>query len=92
MEHVPIDVPDLADILRAIAGTPAEPLVRLAWNDQVLIKRVLDAGAPTIMLPFVQTVEEAGCAVALRRIPAGRRARASPPSIAPPASARPPTI
>jgi len=63
MEHVPIEVSDLAHILRAIAATPAEPVVRLAWNDQVLVKRVLDAGAATIMLPFIQTVAEAEAAV-----------------------------
>ena len=59
MEHVPIEVSDLAAILRAIGCTPADAVVRLAWNDQVLVKRVLDAGAQTIMLPFVQTAEEA---------------------------------
>ena len=69
MEHVPIEVSDLTHILRAIATTPAEPLVRLAWNDQVLIKRVLDAGAQTIMPPFVETAEEARRAVASARYP-----------------------
>jgi 4-hydroxy-2-oxoheptanedioate aldolase len=69
MEHVPIEVSDLAGILRAIGCTPADPVVRLAWNDQVLIKRVLDAGAQTIMLPFVQTAEEARAAVAYTRYP-----------------------
>ena len=51
MEHVPIEVSDLAHILRAIGCTPADAVVRLAWNDQVLVKRVLDAGAQTIMVP-----------------------------------------
>src|SRR5688572_4090741 len=59
MEHVPIEMSDLAAILRAIGCTPAEAVVRLAWNDQVLVKRALDSGAQTIMLPFVQTAEEA---------------------------------
>ena len=63
MEHVPIEISDLAGILRAIGCTPADAVVRLAWNDQVLIKRALDAGAQTIMLPFVQSVEEARRAV-----------------------------
>ncbi|TPW28361.1 HpcH/HpaI aldolase family protein [Pararhizobium mangrovi] len=69
MEHVPIEVADLAHILRAVGTTPAEPLVRLAWNDQVLVKRVLDAGAQTIMLPFVQTVEEARAAASFAKYP-----------------------
>ena len=69
MEHVPIEVSDLAQILRAIGCTPAEAVVRLAWNDQVLVKRVLDAGAQTIMLPFVQTAEEASRAVSFAKYP-----------------------
>lgn len=69
MEHVPIEVSDLAGLLRAVGCTRAEPVVRLAWNDQVLVKRVLDAGAQTIMLPFVQTAEEAKQAVAYAKYP-----------------------
>ncbi len=69
MEHVPIEVSDLAHILRAVGTTPANAVVRLAWNDQVLVKRVLDAGAETIMLPFVQTAEEASRAVAFAKYP-----------------------
>ncbi|MGH8176766.1 MAG: HpcH/HpaI aldolase family protein [Steroidobacter sp.] len=69
MEHVPVDVPQAVDILRAIAGTPAAAVVRLPWNDQVTVKRVLDAGAQTLMFPFVQTPEEARRAVAYTRYP-----------------------
>jgi 4-hydroxy-2-oxoheptanedioate aldolase len=69
MEHVPIEVSDLAAILRAIGCTPADAVVRLAWNDQVLVKRALDAGAQTIMLPFVQTVQEARAAVSFAKYP-----------------------
>ena len=69
MEHVPIEVSDLAHILRAIGCTPADAVVRLAWNDQVLVKRVLDAGAQTIMVPFVQTAEEARQAVSFAKYP-----------------------
>ena len=43
--------------------------MRLAWNDQVLVKRVLDAGAQTIMVPFVQTAEEARQAVSFAKYP-----------------------
>lgn len=69
MEHVPIEIADLAQLLRAIGCTPAEPVVRLAWNDRVLIKRAMDAGAQTLMLPFVQTAEEAREASASMRYP-----------------------
>ncbi|MFV3126540.1 HpcH/HpaI aldolase family protein [Niveispirillum sp. KHB5.9] len=69
MEHVPIEMSDLANILRAIECTPAQAIVRLAWNDQVLVKRVMDAGARTVMLPFVETAEEARAAVSYTRYP-----------------------
>lgn len=74
MEHVPIEIADLAHLLRAVACTAAEPVVRLAWNDPVLIKRAMDAGARTVMLPFVQNAEEArAVAAATRYPPAGTR-------------------
>lgn len=69
MEHVPIDLADTVEILRTIAGTPATPVVRLPWNDQVTVKRVLDAGAETLMFPFIETAEEARRAVSFTRYP-----------------------
>lgn len=69
MEHSPIDLGETVAMLRALAGTPTEPIVRLAWNDQILVKRVLDAGARTLMFPFVQTAEEAREAVSFTRYP-----------------------
>ena len=69
MEHVPIEFSDLAGILRAIGCTPAQAVVRLAWNDQILVKRALDAGAQTLMVPFVQSAEEARTAAAFTRYP-----------------------
>jgi 2-keto-3-deoxy-L-rhamnonate aldolase RhmA len=70
MEHVPIDFKDAYHILQAIGGTPAVPVVRLAWNDPVLVKRALDIGAQALMFPFVQNAEEARRAVAATRYPA----------------------
>ena len=69
MEHVPVDTPEMIDILRAIAGTPAQGVVRLPWNDLVMIKRALDGGAQTVMLPFVQDADEARRAVGYTRYP-----------------------
>jgi 2-keto-3-deoxy-L-rhamnonate aldolase RhmA len=70
MEHVPIDYKDAYHLLQAIAGTKAVPVVRLAWNDTVLVKRALDIGAQTLMFPFIQNAEEARRAVAATRYPA----------------------
>ncbi|MGH8714019.1 MAG: HpcH/HpaI aldolase family protein [Casimicrobiaceae bacterium] len=69
MEHTPIDPPQMVDILRAIAGTPAQAIARPPWNDIVMIKRALDAGAQTLLLPFVQDADEARRAVASTRYP-----------------------
>jgi 2-dehydro-3-deoxyglucarate aldolase len=68
-EHVPIDTRDTLHILQAIAGTIAVPVVRLAWNDPVMVKRTLDIGAQTLMFPFVQNAAEAARAVAATRYP-----------------------
>jgi 4-hydroxy-2-oxoheptanedioate aldolase len=69
MEHAPIDPPQLVDLLRALAVTRTPGVVRTPWNDMVMVKRALDAGAQTLMLPFVQTADEARQAVAYTRYP-----------------------
>ena len=69
MEHVPLDVPDVIDILRALAPSPTGTVTRVPWNDAVMVKRVLDAGAQTLMFPMVQSVDEAVLAVRATRYP-----------------------
>lgn len=69
MEHVPVGVPEATEILRAIGCTAAAAVVRLAWNDRILVKRMLDAGATTLMIPFVQNASEAQAAVSYARYP-----------------------
>jgi 2-dehydro-3-deoxyglucarate aldolase/4-hydroxy-2-oxoheptanedioate aldolase len=69
MEHTPIDMDGLAGMLRTVAGTPASAIVRLPWNDMVTVKRALDAGAQSLMFPFVQNAEEARRAVSFTRYP-----------------------
>src|SRR5690349_16044310 len=64
MEHAPLDVPGLVHMLQALAGTKMMPVVRVPWNDAVMVKRALDAGACSLMFPFVQTADEARRAVA----------------------------
>lgn len=69
MEHAPNDMPRALSLLRAVAGTGTACVVRLPWNDPVLVKQMLDMGAQTLMFPFIQTVEDARCAVAATRYP-----------------------
>jgi 4-hydroxy-2-oxoheptanedioate aldolase len=68
-EHSPNEIPDLLGELQAVRGGTATPIVRPAWNDMVLIKRVLDIGFQTILVPYVQNAEEARRAVASVRYP-----------------------
>jgi 4-hydroxy-2-oxoheptanedioate aldolase len=69
-EHAPNDLPMVYGQLQAAAsGGNAHPIVRLPWNDPVMIKRFLDAGAQSLLLPMVETEEEAKRAVAATRYP-----------------------
>lgn len=69
MEHTPLDLSDLVHLLQAVAGTSMLPITRVPWNDTVMVKRLLDAGAQTILFPFVQNAEEARKAVAACKYP-----------------------
>lgn len=69
MEHSPVDLMEVVQMLQALSATKMIPIVRVAWNDAVLVKRVLDAGATTVMFPFVQNADEATRAVAATRYP-----------------------
>ena len=68
-EHSPNEVPDILAQLQASARGTAHQVVRPAWNDPVLIKRYLDIGAQTLLLPYVQTADEARAAVEATRYP-----------------------
>ena len=73
-EHSVTDIPDLMAMLQAVAPYPVAPVVRPQANDTVLIKRALDLGAQTLLLPYVQTKAEAEAAVrAMRYAPRGIR-------------------
>jgi 4-hydroxy-2-oxoheptanedioate aldolase len=68
-EHSPNEVPDILAQLQAAQSGTASCIVRPAWNDMVLIKRSLDIGAQTLLLPFVQNADEARRAVEYTRYP-----------------------
>ena len=68
-EHAPGDVLTVLGQLQAVAAYDVSPVVRPASNDPVLIKRFLDIGAQTLLIPFVQSAEEASRAVAAMRYP-----------------------
>ncbi len=61
-------------MLYAMARTETTPIVRVPWNEPSIIGRVLDAGAYGVIVPMVNTVEEARAAVAAcRYAPVGSR-------------------
>jgi 4-hydroxy-2-oxoheptanedioate aldolase len=68
-EHSPADIESLLRQLQAAAPYPTQPIVRVPWNDMVWIKRVLDIGAQTLLVPYVSTAAEARDAVAYTRYP-----------------------
>jgi len=68
-EHSPADLENLLTQLQAAAPYPAHPVVRVPWNDMVTMKRVLDIGAQSLLVPYVSTDEEARKAVSYTRYP-----------------------
>jgi 4-hydroxy-2-oxoheptanedioate aldolase len=68
-EHSPNEIAGLIPHLQAMMKGTAEPIVRVAWNDFVLIKRILDLGVRTLLVPYIQSAEEARRAVAATRYP-----------------------
>ncbi|MEV4666576.1 HpcH/HpaI aldolase family protein [Microbacterium sp. LWO12-1.2] len=69
MEHSANTLESVVLQLQAAAAYPIAPLVRVAANDTVAIKQVLDLGAQNIIVPMVSTAEEAKAAVAATRYP-----------------------
>ena len=77
-EHGLGDATSLAAQLHAMSATPTVGVVRVPWNDHVYLKRVLDVGAEAVLIPSIDTADEARAAVAACRYPPrGRRGTAS---------------
>jgi 4-hydroxy-2-oxoheptanedioate aldolase len=74
-EHASTTTETVENMIRAIeAAGNTVPLARVAWNDPVRIKRLLDTGVAGLMIPMVENREEASEAVeAMRYPPAGSR-------------------
>jgi len=69
MEHTPNDLSIVTSQLQALASTGTQAVVRPPWNEPVVVKRLLDIGARSLLFPMVQTPEEAAQAVAACRYP-----------------------
>jgi 4-hydroxy-2-oxoheptanedioate aldolase len=68
-EHSPNDLENLLTQLQAAAPYSTTSIVRVPWNDMVTIKRVLDVGAQSLLVPYVSSAEEAQAAVSYTRYP-----------------------
>ena len=68
-EHSPNDPITILSQLQAAAPYPVSCVVRPAWNDKVLIKRYLDVGTQSLLIPYVQNAAEAEAAVQAIRYP-----------------------
>ena len=68
-EHAPSDVATFIPQLMALKDSVSAPVVRPPWNDTVIIKRLLDAGFYNLLVPFIESADEARRAVAATRYP-----------------------
>jgi len=74
MEHSPNTDMSVLGQLQAIAPyTNTTAIVRPAWNDTIMVKRLMDIGSPGLLFPMVQTVAEAEAAVAASGLPIFQR-------------------
>jgi 4-hydroxy-2-oxoheptanedioate aldolase len=68
-EHSPLDLRTMLEQLQAAAPYPTHPVVRPPTGDPVLIKQMLDIGASSLLIPMVETPEQAKMLVRATRYP-----------------------
>jgi 2-keto-3-deoxy-L-rhamnonate aldolase RhmA len=79
-EHGPGDSMTLLQQIQAIGTRPCAPITRIAWNEMPRFKQALDLGSAGIMIPYIETAEDAARAVSYMHYPpAGVRGVASSP-------------
>jgi 2-dehydro-3-deoxyglucarate aldolase/4-hydroxy-2-oxoheptanedioate aldolase len=69
MEHGPGDILSLISQVQAMKSSDSVPLVRAPWNDFVVIKRILDAGAQGVLIPYINNRAETEQAVKACKYP-----------------------
>ena len=68
-EHAPLEVGTIQTMLQSMSASRSVPIIRVAWNDLVLVKRALDIGAYGVIVPWVNSKDEATRAVQSARYP-----------------------
>jgi 4-hydroxy-2-oxoheptanedioate aldolase len=66
-QHGLIDYRDAADIVQALELGDAAPVVRVPWNEPGVIGKVLDAGAMSVIVPMINSADDARAVVAASR-------------------------
>jgi 4-hydroxy-2-oxoheptanedioate aldolase len=69
MQHGVAGPDTMASLVRAVSGTATEVLLRVPWNEPAMIMRALDLGAAGVIVPLVNTADDARAAVAACRFP-----------------------
>ena len=69
MEHSPNEVGIVLGQMQAFSAVDTTTIARPMWNDPVLVKRLMDVGAQSLLFPMIQSVEEAQLAVSATRYP-----------------------
>lgn len=68
-EHGPNDLRSIIGQLRALSGSPAEPVVRVPTGEGWIIKQMLDAGTRTLLVPMVDSADQARALVSAMHYP-----------------------
>lgn len=68
-EHGPLGLETMQMMMMGMNGSNCTPIVRVEWNDPVIIKRALDIGAYGVLVPWVNTKEEAEAVVQACKYP-----------------------
>lgn len=68
-EHAPNDIRSILEQLQAVAAYPSQAVVRPVTGDVHLIKQLLDIGAQTLLIPMIETAEQAELMVKATRYP-----------------------
>lgn len=68
-EHGSMDLETAGRLVTAIRTGPSAPLLRVPWNDIAMVKRALDTGCDGVMIPMINSREEAERAVSYCKYP-----------------------
>ena len=68
-EHTALMLENVATMLQATNGADVSTVIRVPWNDKTMIKRALDIGPDGILVPLVNSRQEAEAAVTAMKYP-----------------------